>query len=260
MSMHAGRAALRPAANTLFMLSSLLPRKNWRSGEYSRVYMYHVRKTAGTSVGFAFMRFSGGDPHIIERRISRYRFAQYNGYRYTGASALIRQGSYFFASSHDPAYTVHPPRAGTFRFTVLRDPIDRVVSLYRYLASPESDSSFSIRAPLSERRWAMHGFDEFLNEAPTSHVRNQLHMFSESASVDEAVDFLGKLNLVLRTEHLNNDISILERTLNLKLTLTRERSSILPFTPTSAQRDRLNELLAPEYAMLRQVYEETSIS
>lgn len=240
--------------NRLWTLSALLPGVAWRHEECSRIYMYHVRKTAGTSIAFAFMRLTGGDPHRIERRLAHFTFARSRGYRYVANNPrLIRQGSYFFAYSHAPAYSIQPPTAGTFRFTVLRDPADRVISLYRYLASPVADSSFSLTAPSEQRRWAAEGFDRFLDQLPPGHLTNQLHMFSSSASVDEAVDCLGKLNMVLRTEDLQAGLARLQEMLHLPLSLSRERPSMLPFAPTDAQRNRLHDLLKAEFAMLRQI-------
>jgi hypothetical protein len=238
----------------LWALSSLLPHLEWRNGDYSRIYLYHVRKTAGTSLVFALMRLSQRDPHLIDQRLSRFYFAQSHGYRFVAHNeALIRQGSYFFAYSHLPAYSIYPPEAGTFKFTVLRDPIERVVSLYRYLASPGADSSYSLKAMVEERRWATEGFDRFLDQIPLQHLRNQLHMFSKSSSVDEAVNYLNQLDLVLRTEYLDRDLHRLQEALDLRFSLTRERSSLLRFAPTDAQRDRLHDLLIPEFEILRQI-------
>jgi Sulfotransferase family len=248
------RTLRRRVGNQLWDLSALLPHTEWRRDEYRRVYLYHVRKTAGTSVAFAFMRLAGADPYLIEKRLSRFAFAQANGCRYVAHNEeLIHEGNYFFAFSHVPAYVVEPPNVGTFRFTVLRDPIDRVVSLYRYLACPDADSSFSLTARMQERRWAMEGFDRFLDQLPPYHLTNQLHMFSRSASVNEAVDYLSKLDTVLHTERLDRDLSRLQKDLNLQFSLGRERPSLLPFVPTPAQRDRLNDLLRPEFEMLRQI-------
>jgi hypothetical protein len=200
------------------------------------------------------MRLAHTDPHRIDRRLSLFYCAQSHGYRYVANNAaLIRQGSYFFGFSHLPAYNIEPPEAGTFRFTVLRDPIERVVSLYRYLASPEADSSYFHKAPIEERQWAREGFDRFLDQIPQQHLANQLHMFSRSSSVDEAVDCLSKLDLVLRTEHLDRDLGRVEGALGLPISLTRERSSVLPFTPTDAQRSRLRDMLMPEFEILRQI-------
>jgi hypothetical protein len=244
----------RRAGNCLWALSALLPHTEWRSDEYRRIYLYHVRKTAGTSIAFAFMRLADADPYLIDNRLSRFAFAQINGYRYVAHNAeLIHQGNYFFAFSHFPAYVVDPPEVDTFKFTILRDPIDRVVSLYRYLACPDADSPFSLGAPIEERRWAIEGFDRFLDQIPPHHLTNQLHMFSRSLSVNEAVDYLNKLDMVLHTERLNRDLTRLQEALNLHFMLRRERPSLLPFTPTNAQRDRLNDLLTPEFEMLRQI-------
>jgi hypothetical protein len=238
----------------LWALSALLPHTEWRHGDYRRIYLYHVRKTAGTSIAFAFLGLARTDPHLMDRRLSRFYFAQSHGHRYVANNrALIRQGSYFFAYSHLPAYSVEPPQSGTFKFTVLRDPIERVVSLYRYLATPEADSSYSHKALVEERRWATQGFDRFLAQIPRQHLTNQLHMFSKSSSVDEAVDRLNQLDLVLRTERLDHDIARLQEALDLRFSLTRERSSALPFTPTDAQRDHLVDLLMPEFEILRQI-------
>lgn len=226
----------------------------WRHDEYERIYLHHVRKTAGTAVSFSFMRLSGTDPRFIERELSRRYFAQSHGYRYVaGSPKLISQGKYFFAFSHNPAHTIELPRAGTFEFTVLRDPVERVVSLYRYLAYPEADSSFSLVAPVEEQRWASEGFDRFLDQIPRQHLTNQLYTFSGSWSVDEAVDRLNNLNMVLHTERLSDGLRCLQESLNLQLSLTRERASVLPFTPNDVQRNRLHDLLAPEFEILRQI-------
>ena len=207
---------------SLWALSALLPHVEWRRNDYRRIYLYHVRKTAGTSIAFALMRLARTDPHLVDRRLARFCFAQRRGYRYVANNAaLIRQGSYFFAFSHLPAYAIEPPEVGTFKFTVLRDPIDRVVSLYRYLASPEADASYSHKAPVEERRSATEGFDRFLDQIPRQHLTNQLHMFSKSSGVDEAVNCLNQLDLVLRTEHLDRDLGRLQEALDLRFSLTR---------------------------------------
>lgn len=254
MRTRAVRPLLRVGGNTLWTASAVMPHFQWQHDSYERIYLYHVRKTGGTSIAFALMRLSGVDPHVIERRISRYTFAQAHGYRYVGDGniSLIRRGDYFFSFCHEPDYAIEVP-ANTFRFTVLRDPISRVVSLYRYLAAPRVDSSFYLRAPLAERRWAVEGFDRFLDQVPFPHIANQLHMFSRSGSVGEAVDRLSRLDMLLRTEHLDQDLRRLEQALHLQLPMTKERTSLLPFALTCAQRDRLRNLLADEYEVLRQI-------
>lgn len=238
---------------TYWTLSGLLAKEAWACDGYQRIYLYHVRKTAGTSIVFAFMRLAGPNPYLIDRKLARFAFAQSDGYRYVVSPRLIRQGRYFFAYNHLPAYAVEPPEGGTFKFTILRDPIDRVISLYRYLSAPSADACFSLKAPTEECRWASEGFDRFLDQLPSYHLSNQLHMFSRSGSVDEAVDRLGRLDMVLRTERLDRDFDRLQSVLNLRLSLSRERPSLAPFVPTDAQRSRLRHLLTLEFEMLRQI-------
>ena len=242
----------RAVGSSLWRLSGLLTSDIWMHDQYERIYLYHVRKTAGTAIAFAFMRLSG-DPRIIESRLARFTFAQGHGYRYVVSASLIRQGKYFFGYSHHPAYNIDPPKVGTFKFTVLRNPIDRVLSEYRYLANSAADIGLSDGAAADERLWASKGFDEFLDNVPPHFITNQLYMFSKSGSVDEAVECLGQLDMVLQTEHLERDLGHLEGALNLRLQLSRERVSVFDFKPTEAQLYRLAELLRPEFEMLRQI-------
>ena len=248
-----GHRLKRSFGKSLWGISERLTHAPWVHDEYRRIYFDHVRKTAGTAISFAFFRLSG-DPYIVERQLARFTFAQNNGYRYVwGSAALICQGKYFFAASHHPAYTVHPPGDGTFRFTILRDPIERLVSEYRYLASGAADYGLRRGAGPALRRCASEGFDNFLDVVPRRLLTNQLHMFSESGSVSEAVDRLGKLDVVMRIEEFGGDLPRLEAALQLRLSLARERSSFFHFKPTESHRSRLEDILQPEYEMLRQI-------
>lgn len=243
----------RSFGKSLWGISERLTHAPWVHDEYRRIYFDHIRKTAGTAISFAFFRLSG-DPDVVERRLARFTFAQNSGYRYVwGSAALIRQGKYFFASSHHPAYTVDPPGDGTFRFTVLRNPIERLVSEYRYLASGAADYGLRRGAGSPLRRCASEGFDNFLDVVPRHFVTNQLHMFSESGSVSEAVDRLGKLDMVMRIEELGGDLQRLEAALQLRLSLASERASVFYFKPTELQRSRLEDILQPEFEILRQI-------
>jgi hypothetical protein len=242
----------RAAGKRFWALSGLLTHGAWMHDEYKRIYLYHVRKTAGTAISFAFMRLSG-DPHIIERRLSQFTFAQNHGYRYVVSASLIRQGRYFFGYSHHPAYVVDPPASGTFKFTVLRNPVERVVSEYRYLANETADYGLKRGARAEERYWGREGFEKFLDTVPRHFITNQLYMFSKSGSVDEAVARLSGLDLVLQTEQLDRDLGRLEDALQLRLSLSRERVSVVDFEPTEAQRSRLEDLLQPEFEILRQI-------
>ncbi len=196
-------------------------------GEYQRIYFYHVRKTAGTSISMAFFALSGEDPHKVEHRLFLTSFVRSGGFRYVEHNAqLIRGGRYFYGVSHLPCYVARPPVQGTFTFTVLRDPVWRVVSLYRYLRSADADKGMAFGAPAAEREWARGTFSEFLDCAPREHLLRQLYTFSPTGSVDQTVDEIGKLSLVMHTESLNEGIASLERLTGLRLDVGHERGVV----------------------------------
>ncbi len=98
----------------------------------SRIYHYHIRKTAGSSLDSAFLGLGGFDGiGVLES--SAHTALIGNGKRFVAHNAdLIRSGDYFFATSHYPAWWLNVP-ANTFTVTILRDPTARLRSYYRYL-------------------------------------------------------------------------------------------------------------------------------
>ncbi|MGP0029273.1 MAG: hypothetical protein ACLPVF_02070 [Acidimicrobiales bacterium] len=221
---------------------------------YERVYFHHLRKTGGTSLIFSFLQLCGGDPHAIDRRLARFSFARHGAYRYVAYNArLINRGRYFFATSHLPAYRMNPPKEGTFRVTAFRDPVERVTSLFRYLAAPESDEGFATKAPDVQRRLAREGYDRFLDQVPRFDLLNQLYSFSADGDVDEAVRVVRSLEMVLRTERLVEGTAALSEVLGLPLQIGRQRSSRSEVELTAGQLERTREMTDPEYSMIEQI-------
>ena len=71
-----------------------------------RVYHFHVRKTAGTSLNSAFWALGGFDLGAISDR----QAVEGNGLRFVrGNRRLIEEGDYFFANSHLPAHELRLP-------------------------------------------------------------------------------------------------------------------------------------------------------
>jgi hypothetical protein len=250
------RSGARTAlGRTLSVIAELTPRpKEQLRGEFDRIYFHHVRKTAGTSLVFAFFSLSGADPHSIERRLFWCSFARVGGVRFVeGNPALIQDGRYFFAASHFPNYVARPPRHRTFEFTVLRDPVKRIVSLYYYLRSAESDNGFIFKAPAYERTWADGSFREFLERVPREDLLRQLYMFSPSGEVSETVDVLGNLQLVMRTESIDAGVEALCEMTGLRLDVGHQRTTLVSEEIAPAELDEARERLEPEYEMLRQI-------
>ena len=250
------RTRVRTAAGEVLSRIALwtpLP-KETLEGAYERIYFYHVRKTAGTSITMAFFSLSGEDPRRVERRLFYTSFVRTGGIRFVEHNAqLIRGGRYFFGASHLPSYVAQPPARGSFTFTVLREPLSRVVSLYRYLRSSDADQGMVFGMPASERAWAKGSFSEFLDCVPRKHLLRQLYTFSSTGSVAETVDEIGRLSLVLHMDSLGDGLASLQRLTGLRLDVGHERASSDEGMISDDELDRARTMLAPEYEILGQL-------
>jgi Sulfotransferase family len=244
------------AAEVLSRAAQVAPRPNEAlDGGYQRIYLYHVRKTAGTSISMAFFALSGRDPQKVERKLFLFSFVRSGGIRYVEHNAqLIRGGRYFFGVSHLPCYEARPPARGTFAFTVLRDPLSRVISLYKYLRTTDADKGMAFGAPEAERAWARGTFGEFLDRVPREDLLRQLFTFSSSGTAAEAVEEIGQLDLVMRTESLAGGIDALSAATGVHLDVGHVRASTSSGVDiTESELDRARNLLIPEYDVLAQL-------
>jgi hypothetical protein len=219
-----------------------------------RVYCYHVRKAAGTSLHRSFLALTGQEPAALERRISESFLSQVavHGLSFVYANkAAIEYGDYFYGWSHWPAHELALP-SDTFTITALRDPVKRVRSYYSYLLEGDQpDIVFQVGE--QERGLARDDFHAFLNAVPREHLLTQLYMFSPSFSIDEAVARAGACSFLFRSERFGEAITDLNRRLDLQLQARRERSTRSVAELTSSEYDHVRTLLEPEYAMLRQL-------
>ena len=104
------------------------------AGDYRRVYFYHVRKAAGTSLNHAVLSLGGEDGQDVYRRMHEsYRLNQRGtrssvGWRQVsirGRALLLR----LLAHPHAPAGAAAPH----VHLHLPRDPVERVVSHYKML-------------------------------------------------------------------------------------------------------------------------------
>jgi hypothetical protein len=239
---------------------------------YERVYHYHVRKTAGTSLNAAFWALAGLDLRAMSDR----QVAEGNGLKVVrGNPRLIEEGDYFFANSHQPAYSLRLPPS-TFTVTILRDPGSRAISYYSYLLWARSGEATKDREPfldevLAESAFLDGGrrkllarlsprrreatFRDFLDRVPPSHLLTQLHMFSERLDPGEAAENALACSAVCFTEAFPEGLKALARELQLDLEEKRERRFGEKAVLTEAELGLLHERLAPEYAMIERVRE-----
>ena len=221
---------------------------------YKRVYHYHVRKTAGTSLNSAFWAFGGldlltmGDANVVER----------NGLKFVRHDPrLISAGDYFFANSHRPAYQLSIPPE-TYTITILRDPVSRVVSYYRYLlwarANPKArEIEPAIDGLRAETAILGGGFSDFLSSIPPYRLMQQVFMFSERMDPMEAADRVLTCTAVCFTETFSDDLKKVAQELDLDLQEKQERRFGEKVALTEDETALLRERLAPEYGMIERV-------
>jgi hypothetical protein len=141
-------------------------------------------------------------------------------------------------------------RPGTFTFTVLRDPVARVVSLYRYLADDRADQGEVFTAPANERQWAVDGFTSFLDRIDEPSLLNQLYMFSPTLDPIEAAGRIRACSRYFFTEFFNEGVAALALALDVSLPLRVDRVSVSKARPTAAEVGRLRTMLGREYQLL----------
>lgn len=221
---------------------------------YQRVYHYHVRKTAGTSLNSAFWALAGLSLRDLGTR-SRVRR---NGLVFVRHDRrLIEQGDYFFANSHIPAYSLRLP-LGTFTITILRDPLDRLFSYYRYLLWAQEHptdlhSEPFMRSLRNEIPLLGGSFGDFLDRIPPKRQLSQLYMFSERGDVDEAAERVLACSAICFCETFRQDLERLGEMLGLPLQERHERQFRMPFGVSEHERTKARELLEPEFALVERV-------
>jgi hypothetical protein len=221
------------------------------AGGYRRVYYYHLKKTGGTSLARSFLEIGGEQaPTVYDRVMYGHPYAATSGdyvFVFRDVRALER-GHYYFGWSHTPAWQLHlPPR--TLTVTVLRDPIQRVLSLYRYLLDERADEGLP-NGPGGWRRVAEGGFSHFLERLPRHDLLQHLFMFSPRYEPEEAAETIRRCHTYFFLESYAEGVATLSHQLGVSLRMRRDRSSALDFHPTAQELSHLRAVLEPEYELL----------
>ncbi|WP_081599122.1 sulfotransferase family 2 domain-containing protein [Prochlorothrix hollandica] len=221
---------------------------------YRRIYHYHIRKSAGTSLNTAFWSLAGLNLQSMGRRCQVCRkgliFVRHQ-------PSLINQGNYFYGNSHNPAHRLQLPKE-TFTITILRDPLSRLLSYYRYLLyiknSPQAKQQEPFYQEVSKEALNLgNSFQDFLDRIPQKTIIHQLKMFSKNGQVDEAVDRVLQCSIVCFTESFSEDLGRINQRLQLSLTERRDRSFAGTLDLSPADLAAAREVLAPEFEFIETV-------
>ena len=225
-------------------------------GGYERVYCFHVRKTGGTSLHRSFMALGGEDAADVHERLARSpgnRTVSGDLAFVAHSSRALEDGWYFYGWSHFPAHELRLP-ARTFSLSILRDPVERVCSLYQMLLYG-TEGVYPFPHAEEEAALARDGFDHFLENVAREDLLRQLFMFSRTFDVDEAVERLLACEHLLYTESYASDLARLGERLGLRLAMRRERVSARRFELSARHRAILERVLEPEYELLARLSE-----
>ena len=233
--------------------SALQAVKSWpKPLGFDRVYCYHIRKTAGTSLALAFMNLNGGQGERAGKSHITDGWVVHDGRVYTFHNKyLLEKGAYFYGFSHAAMHEVQLPD-NTMRLTLLRDPASRLISYYRMLVRWEkNDIPHPARA--AEGKYLGNNFSDFLDKVPRQHLFRQLFVFSRNFDVDEAVENIAKVNFIISTEQYNQHLRSLSEAIGLTLPGIVENQGDESIIVSQDDRRRLRDLLEPEYAFVNAV-------
>jgi hypothetical protein len=187
---------------------------------YDKVYHFHIRKSGGTSVNSAFWNLSD----LNLKKISREPIMNSKGRTFVRTSKeLIESANYFYANSHFPYWQIQL-QPNTYTFTILRDPFERLVSLYKYYqwvgqVDIETGKRLDPSYDYLKKQTFLHNksFKEFIDNLSNKYLFGELYFFSEKMNIKEAMENLNKLNMVFFKENFSEIINNLNKDLFLKL-------------------------------------------
>jgi hypothetical protein len=223
---------------------------------YDRVYLIHIRKTAGTSLNKMFLSISGGDSCLLYKRLAKAENNRINegGFIFVGWNRFyINSGQYFYAFSPLPIHNLSLPRK-TYTVTCFRDPVDRVISHYSMLRNYQKNGVCHPCMDV-EGKWLGACFEDFIENVPKEHLLNQLFMFDKNFNVDAAIERVSRVSNIIFIDEFDSGVDRINSDLGLELKAIHVRKVEREFEVGDTTMQRLKSLLSLEYAFLSKVRE-----
>ena len=213
------------------------------------IYLHHIPGACGTSLVYTFLA-QAGDPVELCAQLRQNDGILYvkDTYKAYANRAVWLEENTYFGWSTKPVYETVLPQ-NTFSITVLRDPVNRLVSCYR--------------AFLLTHEWKGKDFWDYINSLPNELLFRQITMFSQKCDIDEAHQKIGQLSYAFRSERYLLAIEQLSCVVHAPLKqfhITAQDAKngdvVNPRVSHEANiyaRRKLKERMEPEYELLRRL-------
>jgi len=227
------------------------------------IYFYHIQRTGGRSLVASILN-QFGDPNLWGRcmgsegpkQIVECAAGQIVPWC---ADPMSVCPDFWFSWSHVPAHQFElPPQC--FTITILRDPVDRFLSYYRFLRTYDDPTRVYQPVHFNALQYLRPTVLETAEAFPPMHRYQMLYHFSEVLDANQAAARIRRLSYRFPLELFDLGLSGLGSMVNMSLNPVHRADSIPPTTNekvkdelTAEVRNQLVQIFQPEYALLEEL-------